>query len=260
MPSGHADIDDPGVVIQLRKFSRNQHNVPGRRIMTCVMADHILTPSNVATRRQRFAVRLLALFGWRVNFAPLPGPRGVVVVYPHTSNWDFVIGLLAKWAVGIRFRWLGKEALFQGVCGAVLGPLFRAWGGQPIERGANTGAISRLAQQINAADEYWLALAPEGTRKYRDSWRSGFYHIALTAQVPVGMACIDYGTKEVRLVSYAMLTGDLDADLACIREAYRACRGLKPACAAPIVFSAMADTRAAPAVAEEGSGSLRRNA
>jgi len=201
------------------------------------MTDHLLTPRSVATRRQRFAVRALALFGWRVRFAPLPGSRGVVIVYPHTSNWDFIIGLLAKWAVGFRFRWLGKEALFKGVCGWMLGPVFRAWGGEPVERGAQTGAIERLARQINDADEYWLALAPEGTRKYRDCWRSGFYHIALTARVPLGLACIDYGAKEVRLVSYAMLSGDAGADLEMIRNAYRACRGLKPDCAAPIVFA-----------------------
>ncbi len=224
------------------------------------MADHYLTTRNVATRSQRFAVRLLAIFGWRVNFAPLPGPRGVVIVYPHTSNWDFVIGLVAKWAVGVRFRWLGKEALFKGTCGALLGPLFRAWGGEPIERGANTGAITRLAERIKSAETYWLALAPEGTRKYRDSWRSGFYHIALTAGVPLGMACIDYGTKEVRLVSYAVLTGDVETDLARIRDVYRSCRGLKPECAAPIAFSGTADKRTAPAVAKEGSGGVARNA
>jgi len=204
------------------------------------MPDHYLTSRNVATRKQRCAVRLLALFGWRVNFAPLPGPRGVVIVYPHTSNWDFVIGLLAKWAIGIRFRWLGKEALFKGVCGALLGPLFRYWGGVPVERGASTGAIERLAQQINAEEECWLALAPEGTRKYRDAWRSGFYHIALTAGVPVGLAGFDYATKEVRLVTYLMLTGDYTTDLASLREAYRGCRGMRPDCAAPIAFGAPA--------------------
>lgn len=220
------------------------------------MSDHILTTSNVATGWQRFAVRLLAVFGWHVNFAPLPGPRGLVIVYPHTSNWDFIVGLLAKWAIGVRFRWLGKEALFKGVCGAVLGPLFRAWGGEPIERGTNTGAIERLAKQIKAADEYWLALAPEGTRKYRDAWRSGFYHIALSAGVPLGIACIDYGTREVRLVNYLTLSGDVEADLAAIRDAYRSCRGLKHECAAPIVFSSQREAQAAP----EQSGRIRNNA
>ena len=222
------------------------------------MADHYLTPDNVTTRWQRFAVRVLALFGWRVNFAPLPGPRGVVIVYPHTSNWDFMIGLFAKWAIGIRFRWLGKEALFKGVCGALLGPFFRACGGEPIERGSNTGAIERLAGQIRAADRYWLALAPEGTRKYRDGWRSGFYHIALTARVPLGMASIDYATKEIRLVTYAMLTGDVESDLGRIRAAYCSCRGLKHECAAPITFSS--GQRPAAPEAVERSGSVRRKA
>jgi hypothetical protein len=136
------------------------------------MTDHTLTARSVSTPLQRFAIRALGCVGWRVSFAPLPGPRGIIIVYPHTSNWDFPIGLLAKWATGLRVRWLGKEALFRGLCGATLGPLFRACGGEPIERGANTGAIERLAQRIKAADEFWLALAPEGTRKYRDTWRS----------------------------------------------------------------------------------------
>lgn len=201
------------------------------------MPDHFLTPSNVSTPLQRFAVRTLALFGWRVNFAPLPGPRGVVIVYPHTSNWDVVVGLLAKWAVGVPFRWLGKEALFRGVCGMTLGPILRACGCEPIERGTSTGAIERLAQRIRSADFYWLALAPEGTRKYRDGWRSGFYHIALTARVPLGMATLDYRNKQVRLVDYVMMNGEREIDLACIRNVYRECHGLKPECAGSIDFA-----------------------
>jgi 1-acyl-sn-glycerol-3-phosphate acyltransferase len=201
------------------------------------MADHFLTTQNVPTRWQRMAIRLLALKGWRVNFAPLPGPRGVVVVYPHTSNWDFIIGLLAKWAIGYRFRWLGKESLFRGVGGTLLRPFMRAWGGEPIERGASTGAIARLAQRMQDADEFWLALTPEGTRKYRDSWRSGFYHIALTAKVPLGLACFDYSNKQVRLVEYVTLTGDIEADLAQVRLSYDGCRGYKHECASPIDFA-----------------------
>jgi 1-acyl-sn-glycerol-3-phosphate acyltransferase len=201
------------------------------------MTDYILTPASVATVRQRFAVRMLGLFGWRVHFAGLPGPRGVIIVYPHTSNWDFIIGLLAKWAIGVPLRWLGKEALFRGVCGAVLGPFLRAWGGEPVERGASTGAITRLAQRMQAADHFWLALAPEGTRKYRSAWRSGFYHIARMAQVPLGLACIDYAKKEVRLIDYAVLSGDLDTDVARVRAAYQGVCGLRPECAAPVAFA-----------------------
>lgn len=214
------------------------------------MSDHILTPRNVSTPLQRFAVRTLSLFGWRVNFAPLPGPRGVLIVYPHTSNWDVVIGLLAKWAVGVPFRWLGKEALFRGVCGMTLGPVLRALGCEPVERSTATGAIERLAQRIRSADHFWLALAPEGTRKYRDSWRSGFYHIALTAKVPLGMATFDFRNREIRLVDYAMMTGERETDLACIRRVYQSCHGLKPGCASKIDFATAERREKQPALHE----------
>jgi 1-acyl-sn-glycerol-3-phosphate acyltransferase len=192
-----------------------------------------LEASALPTLGQRAALRAMHLFGWKVNIAPLPGPRGVVVVYPHTSNWDFIVGLFAKWALGIRFRWLGKESLFS----SPLGPFFRACGGEPIEREASTGAIRRLADRINAADFYWLALAPEGTRKYRDHWRSGFYHIALSAGVPLGIACLDYGAREVRMLHYPVLSGDIEKDLEAIRAALASCTGLRPDLAAPVRFA-----------------------
>lgn len=201
------------------------------------MIDYTVTVRPESTSLQCFAVRALALFGWRVKFAPLPGPRGVVIAYPHTSNWDVVIGLLAKWAVGIRFRWLGKEALFRGVSGVLLGPLLRTWGCEPVERHASTGAIDRLAKRVRTADFYWLALAPEGTRKYRDNLRSGFYHIARGAGVPLGLACFDYEKKEVRLVDYVTLTGNVEADLARIRAILGESAGLRPECAAPVRFA-----------------------
>lgn len=200
------------------------------------MTDYTLRIQPESTSLQRFSLRALALFGWRVKFALLPGPRGVLIVYPHTSNWDIVICLLAKWAVGIRIHWLGKEALFQGLSGVVLGPLLRAWGCEPIESHTSISAVDQLAQRIRKANFYWLALTPEGTRRYRDTWRSGFYHIARNASVPLGLACIDYAAKEVRLVRYEILSGDLEADLERIRAEYDGCMGLRPECAAPIKF------------------------
>jgi 1-acyl-sn-glycerol-3-phosphate acyltransferase len=114
------------------------------------------------------ALRLLRLFGWRLRHAPLPGPHGIVIVYPHTSNWDTPLGLLARWALVIRFRWLAKDSLFRGFAGLMLGRLLRDCGGEPIEWHVQTDAIERLAQQIRQADWYWLVLTPEGTRSYRD--------------------------------------------------------------------------------------------
>jgi 1-acyl-sn-glycerol-3-phosphate acyltransferase len=203
-----------------------------------IMSETILNPRTAAAPLQRFAIRTLGLFGWRVRFSGLPGPRGIVIVYPHTSNWDFIVGLLAKWSIGVPLRWLGKEALFRGLSGRLLGPLLRAWGGEPVERGASTGAIGRLAGRIHSEEYFWLALAPEGTRKFRDGWRSGFYHIALSAGVPLGMAAIDYRKKEVRLTDFAMMTGDLEQDLARVRRAYPTGMGFRPECEAPIVWGA----------------------
>lgn len=198
------------------------------------MADNLMTPSRVGTCVQRLALRMLRMLGWRLYFAPLPGPRGVAIVYPHTSNWDVVIGLLAKWAVNLPFRWLGKEALFQGVFGVVLGPLLRHLGCVPIERQASTGAIERIARQMRDAPWYWLALAPEGTRSLRPQWRSGFYHIALAAQVPLLVVAIDYATKTIHADRVLNLSGDKARDRAAIAALYENVQGLVPHNAAPI--------------------------
>lgn len=198
--------------------------------------DHLLIPAALPHLSQRIALRLLAMIGWQVHFAPLPGPRGVMVVYPHTSNWDFVIGILAKVAVGVKIRWLGKEALFQGPFGWCFGFLMRRLGGEPVERSVATGAIERLAQRMHAADDFWLAIAPEGTRSYRPYWRSGFYHIAMAAEVPVALAFIDFGHKQIGFVEHVRLTGDMDADMERIRQAYADCIGWRQQWAAPITF------------------------
>ena len=90
----------------------------------------------------RFARAVLAVFDWRVRFDGLPGPKGIAIVYPHTSNWDFIIGLLAKWALDLPIRWVGKESLFHGLTGATLGRLMRLWGGRPVDRHHASGRRS----------------------------------------------------------------------------------------------------------------------
>ena len=207
------------------------------------MPSPILTAGKGTTLLQKFAIRFLGLLGWTVAFAPLPGPRGVVIVYPHTSNWDFMFGLVAKWAMGNQpFQWLGKASLFR----YGLGPVLRAVGGAPVVRGAG-GAISRFAQTICEAEQMWLVLAPEGTRKFQPQWRSGFYQIALAAKVPVGIALIDYRTCQVRLVDYLELTGDLAIDTAAINEKYIGVGAFNPSQAAPVIFGTAAKPAEKPA-------------
>lgn len=201
------------------------------------MSDYLLQPKSLPSWQQRTALRALNLFGWRMRFKPLPGPHGIAIVYPHTSNWDFIVGLLGKWTLGLPFRWLGKESLFRGVAGKVLGPMMRSWGGVPVERNASTGAIERLAQTIHGADWFWLALAPEGTRSYRPYLRSGFYHIAVAAKVPLLIVYLDYPNKELGVVDCIDLSGDPATDLAAIRAAYAGHVGLHPENAAPIALA-----------------------
>ncbi|TWI69616.1 acyltransferase-like protein [Pseudoduganella lurida] len=193
-----------------------------------------LDSSQLPTTRQRLALRLLHALGWTMLYRPLPGPRGILVVYPHTSNWDFPIGLLGKWALDLPFRWLAKDPLFKI---PVLGKWFRWLGGQPVDRSAPQGMIRAQAERLNAADWYWLAITPEGTRGYRPHWKSGFYHLALEAKVPLVLVYIDYPNKLLGVADHLWLTGDQEADMAAIRAIYAGHEGRHPRNAAPIVLS-----------------------
>jgi 1-acyl-sn-glycerol-3-phosphate acyltransferase len=200
-------------------------------------ADDYLSPRDLPTRGQRGALRILNLFGWRMRYRPLPGPRGIVVVYPHTSNWDFVIGLFGKWALALPFRWLAKDAFFKGLTGKILGRWFRSLGGEPVDRSTTTGMIARQAQRMLAADWYWLAITPEATRDYRPNWRSGFYYLALEARVPLAIVTLDYAKKVLGVVEHVHLTGDKAVDMAAIAAACAGHAGRHPQNAAPVVLS-----------------------
>lgn len=194
------------------------------------MSDYLLRPEDLPTWGQRTALRVLNLFGWRLRFKPLPGPHGIAVVYPHTSNWDFLVGLFGKWAIGLPFRWLAKDSLFRGPMGAVM----RYWGGVPVDRSAPQGATQKLAQTMLASEWCWVAITPEGTRSYRPHWKSGFYRLALAAKVPVLLVYMDYRAKELSVVDYMTLSGDEEADMAAIARVYEGHEALYPANAAPV--------------------------
>ncbi len=201
------------------------------------MSNYELRPATLPHRGQRLALRILQLFGWTVRYKPLPGPHGVLVIYPHTSNWDFAIGLLGRWALGLPIHWLAKASLFRGVSGVLFGDLLRKWGGVPVERGVASGTTARLAEQIHASEWFWLALAPEGTRSYKPHWRSGFYHLALAARVPLVMVYIDYACKELGAIDSIRLSGERDADMAAVAAAYAGREGLDPQRAAPVALA-----------------------
>jgi 1-acyl-sn-glycerol-3-phosphate acyltransferase len=192
-------------------------------------------PYPVQFRGSRLARWLLRLLGWRMDFQGLPAQQGVILVYPHTSNWDFPVAVLLKWALGIPVMFWGKHTLFRI-------PLFGAWlgwlGGVPVSRASPQGVVGQmtaLMKQKKALGQYfWLALSPEGTRRLTDGWRSGFYRLALDADVPVGLAGLDYSRKRLVFRDFVRLSGDEDRDLERMAQALGDVRGLRAGDAAPV--------------------------
>ena len=180
--------------------------------------------------RQRVARFILRRLGWTcIDVTPRP-PRAVLVVYPHTSNWDFPLGLLVRAALGLNIRWAGKDTLFRGP----LGPLMRGLGGIPVNRREPAGFVERMATELRDGPPFLLALAPEGTRSLTPGWKTGFHRIARAAGVPVLAGTIDYGQRCIGLLATFESGEDIEADLAVLAECYRDCRGLRPELAAPI--------------------------
>lgn len=192
-------------------------------------------PYPVQFAGNRAAAWLLAQLGWRVQFNGLPTQQGVLAIYPHTSNWDFVILVMVKWAIGVPVKFWGKDKLFRI-------PLFGQWltwlGGVPVERTAARGVVTQAVEQLQRAraqDAYfWLALAPEGTRKRIPGWRSGFYQTALRTGLPLGLVRLDYAAREVCVVDFMFLSGNEREDFKYIAAVYAAVEGRHPHNAAPI--------------------------
>jgi 1-acyl-sn-glycerol-3-phosphate acyltransferase len=176
------------------------------------------------TGLQGFAAWVLGLFGWSVELVPPAAQKCVLIFYPHTSNWDFVIGIVARTAIWLPVHWAGKDTLFRWP----LGGLFRWLGGIPVNRRERTGLTERLAREFVQRKRFYLAIAPEGTRSRTDRLKSGFYHLALEAHVPLGLAYIDYSRKRVGIGGYLELTGNEAEDLAALRHFYSDKTGKRP--------------------------------
>jgi 1-acyl-sn-glycerol-3-phosphate acyltransferase len=173
---------------------------------------------------RRAALWLLAVFGWRNVLVWPPEPKGVIIVYPHTSNWDFIVGMLFKIGHGLPANWIGKAEMFPKPFKGLLEWL----GGIPLDRSRTTGFLDAMVQEYRRRDWMWVAIAPEGTRSHADHLKSGFYQIAVAAGVPVALGYIDYGSRTVGIDTYLHMTGDRDADLERIRAFYATKRGRHP--------------------------------
>lgn len=183
----------------------------------------------------RLARALMRALGWRLEFDGFPARQGVVLVYPHTSNWDFPLGVLTKWATGLQPRWWGKDSLFRI-------PLLKHWfrwiGGMPVDRSNRHGIVGQTADELRAAkargDDFWLAAAPEGTRSLTPGWRSGAYQVAVQAQAPIALVGFDFGRRTVWVKDFVLPSGDAERDFACFAEVFKDVRGYRHELASPI--------------------------
>ncbi len=137
----------------------------------------------------------LWVFGWKfVGTFPQELKKCVIAVAPHTSNWDVVVGMATRSVMPIRgAKFLGKQELFRGI----LGPFMRWIGGVPVDRSKKSNTVEQVAEACRKSERFILAIAPEGTRKRVDSLKTGFWHMAKAAGIPIVLAGLDYKHKAV---------------------------------------------------------------
>jgi 1-acyl-sn-glycerol-3-phosphate acyltransferase len=162
--------------------------------------------------------------GWHLEGAVPNVPRCVAIVAPHTSNWDFVVGLAALLALGLRGRFLSKDTLFR----PPLGTFFRWVGGLPVDRATPDGVVEQAVSSLREGEPFVLALAPEGTRRRVRRWKAGFHRIALGAGVPIWPVSLDYRTRTLRLHSVLEASVDMEADLARLQSQYESAMARYP--------------------------------
>lgn len=173
---------------------------------------------------KRFISRTYQRFSkWKFEPGPLPD-KGVIIGAYHTSNWDGVLMMVAMWDLGVPFKFLVKDSLGSGP----LGPLIRAVGGISVDRSARHGMVHQVAQSLKTYDRVQLILAPEGTRKRQEYWKSGFYHIAMEAGLPITLAYIDSKRMAYGWTKTFTPTGNIKADMDMIRAYYAEASGINP--------------------------------
>jgi 1-acyl-sn-glycerol-3-phosphate acyltransferase len=167
---------------------------------------------------------------WRVTGSFPDAPRAVVIAAPHSSAWDGVFGIAAAMALGIRPTWMAKDSLFRGP----LGWLLRQLGAVATDRSNPNGVVGQTVAALREAPQMWLVLAPEATRRRVAKWRTGFYHIALGAGVPILPVYFHYPERRIGIAELFHPTGDMDADLKALYAIYAPWEGKAGKSALPV--------------------------
>ncbi|MEO8069558.1 MAG: 1-acyl-sn-glycerol-3-phosphate acyltransferase [Flavobacteriales bacterium] len=169
---------------------------------------------------------LLKLLGWTIiDLRPDNLRQYIVVVAPHTSNWDFWLGLLVRSTARMTdVKYLAKRELFAWP----IGWFFRAVGGYPVDRSKHTNMTEAVVDLFHRNPDFKIAITPEGTRKYVPEWKTGFHRIAVQAKVPIILCSFDYGTRTVTFSGAFPLSGDVVADIEAMKVFFRKAKGRNP--------------------------------
>ncbi|WP_437399987.1 lysophospholipid acyltransferase family protein [Flagellimonas lutimaris] len=164
------------------------------------------------------------ILGWKLNGSFPNLDKCVVIVVPHTHWLDFFLGLLIRKVIKQEINYIGKKSLFK----PPFGWFFRWTGGAPVDRSKNSNTVDSIVQIFNERKVFRFALAPEGTRKKVDKLRTGFYHIATKAHVPIVMVAFDFGKKEIKIGEPFYPTDNSEGDFKKIHDFYKGVKGKKP--------------------------------
>lgn len=176
--------------------------------------------------------KVLNIFGWTIVGELPKTKKYVAIVAPHTSNWDFPIFVLMKFALRMKVNFIGKHTIFVGPFGWFL----KSMGGIPVNRSSRNNVVDQIVDNFKQREEMIFALSPEGTRSFKDHWKSGFYHIAMKADVPVQFCFLDKTTKTLGFGPMIKLSGEEAIDLETIRVFYKDKKGIRPELLSTIQF------------------------
>ncbi|MGA8277597.1 MAG: 1-acyl-sn-glycerol-3-phosphate acyltransferase [Rhodanobacteraceae bacterium] len=163
----------------------------------------------------------LRMAGWKLVGDFPDVPKLVLIVAPHSSWWDGFWGLAFKGALGADIAFMAKREVFDGM----LGPLLRRLGGVAVDRDAAHGIVGEMAARFQSCPRFWLGITPEGTRRHVAQWKTGFWHIARAAQVPILPVWFDYPDRTIGIGCLFHPGADVDADIAQLRAFYAPYRG-----------------------------------
>lgn len=180
--------------------------------------------------RYAMAKFVLKTIGWQDDCKIPDSDKFILIAVPHTSNWDLPIMLLISIVAGIELHWVAKDSLFKGIFGRYL----RWLGGIPVNRSSRTNFTDQVVEVFNKSEKLIIVIAPEGTRGRTEFWKSGFYHIAKGAEIPIAFGFLDYGKKVGGIDPGFFPSGKIEDDFKLIRNFYKDKKGLKPENFGPI--------------------------